>query len=45
MKTTRYVFCIMMAVMCSLGAWAQLGKRFPSERKVVVDPKTGVEPW
>ena len=43
MKTTRYFFCIMMAAMCSLGVWAQLGKRFPSERKVVVDPKTGVE--
>lgn len=43
MKTTRYFFCIMMAAMCSLGVWAQLGRRFPSERKVIIDPKTGVE--
>ena len=33
MKTTRYVFCIMMAAMCSLGVWAQLGKRFPTENE------------
>ena len=32
-----------MAVLVSGLVLAQIGKRFPSERKVVVDPKTGVE--
>lgn len=33
------------AVMVCGQASAQLGKRFPSERKVIKDPKTGTELW
>ena len=32
-----------MAVSCTLVLPAQIGTRFPSERKVIKDPKTGVE--
>jgi oligogalacturonide lyase len=35
------VFCL--AVLFSTSLMAQMGKRFPSERKVMKDPKTGVE--
>ena len=28
---------------CTLALYAQMGTRFPSERKVITDPKTGVE--
>ncbi len=34
---------IFLAMLCSLPLWAQMGRRFPSERKVINDPKTGVE--
>ena len=38
----------LLTLIIALGAWtmpatAQMGKRFPSERKVINDPKTGVE--
>ena len=32
-----------LLICSSTVAWAQIGKRFPSERKVVTDPKTGTE--
>ena len=32
-----------LAVFCSVPLLAQMGRRFPSERKVITDPKTGVE--
>jgi len=32
-----------LAAICSLPLTAQMGHRFPSERKVINDPKTGVE--
>ena len=35
------VFCL--AVLFSTSLMAQMGKRFPSERKVINDPKTGVD--
>ncbi len=37
----RFLFCCL--VLIPLLTWAQMGRRFPSERKVVKDPKTGVE--
>jgi oligogalacturonide lyase len=37
--TTAVVFVFLL--MLSSAAWAQIGKRFPSERKVVKDPVTG----
>jgi len=32
-----------LALMAALPLSAQIGRRFPSERKVIKDPKTGVE--
>ncbi len=37
----KLLFCL--AALCPLLAAAQMGTRFPSERKVINDPKTGVE--
>ena len=37
----KLLFCL--AALCPLLAVAQIGTRFPSERKVINDPKTGVE--
>lgn len=34
---------LVVATLLALPATAQIGRRFPSERKVVIDPKTGVE--
>ncbi len=34
---------VFLGLVCSITASAQLGHRFPSERKVIKDPKTGVE--
>lgn len=39
----RRLMCLGMALMCALVVCAQIGTRFPSERKVINDPKTGVE--
>ena len=44
MKTVfKKLLCACMAVSCTLILPAQIGTRFPSERKVIKDPKTGVE--
>lgn len=44
MKALRNVLILAAVAVMSLGqASAQLGKRFPSERKVIKDPKTGFE--
>ena len=32
-----------LSVLFAASTWAQMGRRFPSERKVINDPKTGVE--
>ena len=42
-KTKHHWSCLLLILLYSLSASAQLGKRFPSERKVVTDPKTGAE--
>lgn len=39
----KRVLIICLAVMLTTSLMAQMGKRFPSERKVMKDPKTGVE--
>ena len=36
-----FIFCL--TITCCLSLCAQMGRRFPSERKVITDPKTGVE--
>ncbi|MCR5361690.1 MAG: oligogalacturonate lyase family protein [Bacteroidales bacterium] len=41
MKKLLPIFCL--ALLCATQMEAQIGRRFPSERKVVIDPKTGVE--
>lgn len=43
MKTKHRLYSFIPALLCSLFASAQLGTRFPSEKKVIIDPKTGVE--
>ncbi len=44
MKTLRSLIILAAVAMMSIGqASAQLGRRFPSERKVIKDPKTGFE--
>lgn len=42
-RTTRTLACIIASMMLALPLSAQIGRRFPSERKVITDPKTGVE--
>lgn len=42
-KTIMRLLCSVVALTCSLTLCAQIGTRFPSERKVINDPKTGVE--
>src|SRR5262249_14139915 len=37
------LLCILIAGCLSFSSYAQIGKRFPSERKIVKDPVTGVE--
>lgn len=32
---------VLLALICTIPAWSQIGARFPSERKVVKDPVTG----
>ncbi len=39
MKKKFFLVAVMMVTM--LGAWSQIGKRFPSERKEIKDPATG----
>ena len=44
--TKRLILPFMLTALffcCSTGAMAQIGKRLPSERKVITDPKTGTE--
>ena len=41
MKKKLMICCTIM--LFTLSMMAQMGKRFPSERKVINDPKTGVE--
>lgn len=43
MNRMRRLFVLGLATTCSLALCAQIGHRFPSERKVINDPKTGVE--
>ena len=40
---TAFLAVLILSAAISLPAAAQIGKRFPSERKVVTDPVTGVE--
>ena len=42
-RTISALAWIAIAIMASAPATAQIGRRFPSERKVINDPKTGVE--
>ena len=37
------LIALCLAVLCAAPLLAQIGRRFPSERKVINDPKTGVE--
>jgi len=39
----KTLLAVLMAGLCSASAVAEIGKRFPSERKVVTDPVTGVQ--
>ena len=39
----KRLFSLCVATFCTLSLLAQIGTRFPSERKVIKDPKTGVE--
>ena len=39
----KRLITICFAVLCAAPMLAQMGRRFPSERKVINDPKTGVE--
>lgn len=39
----RRIVFLSLAMLCCASLWAQMGRRFPSERKVIKDPKTGVE--
>ena len=41
MKRQTTLFCLVM--LSTITVCAQIGRRFPSERKVIKDPKTGVE--
>ena len=41
--TTKLTVCAVLAILTAVSASAQIGRRFPSERKVIKDPKTGVE--
>ena len=40
---SRFILCAAIALLPALTASAQIGRRFPSEKKVIKDPKTGVE--
>ena len=40
---TRFLVSIIAVVLTATPASAQIGRRFPSEKKVIKDPKTGVE--
>ena len=39
----RKLITICLTVLIAMPVLAQMGRRFPSERKVIKDPKTGVE--
>lgn len=39
----KRIITVCLAVLCAASMFAQMGRRFPSERKVINDPKTGVE--
>ncbi len=39
----KRTICIFALLLSATSLFAQMGKRFPSERKVINDPKTGVE--
>ncbi|MCR4603832.1 MAG: oligogalacturonate lyase family protein [Prevotella sp.] len=39
----KKLICTSLAVLCTMSLLAQMGRQFPSERKVINDPKTGVE--
>ena len=44
MKTiAKILSCAVLAILVAAPASAQIGRRFPSEKKVIKDPKTGVE--
>ena len=42
-QTMRTFLWLTIMVLTAMPTTAQLGRRFPSERKVINDPKTGVE--
>ena len=37
----RKLITICLTALIAMPVWAQMGRRFPSERKVIKDPKTG----
>ena len=39
----KKIICFIIVLLCPLCLMAQMGTRFPSERKVMKDPQTGVE--
>ncbi|MCR4852218.1 MAG: oligogalacturonate lyase family protein [Prevotella sp.] len=39
----KRIIIVCLVALCSTTLLAQMGRRFPSERKVIKDPKTGVE--
>ena len=43
MNHRNRLLSLMLVSACTLALHAQMGTRFPSERKVINDPKTGVE--
>lgn len=42
-KIAGFILIAVMALSSAIQAEAQIGRRFPSEKKVIKDPKTGVE--
>jgi oligogalacturonide lyase len=41
--TVKLALCAVLATLAAIPVSAQIGRRFPSEKKVIKDPKTGVE--
>ena len=39
----KLALCAVLATLAAVPVSAQIGRRFPSEKKVIKDPKTGVE--
>ena len=43
MNSSVVSLCTLLIMMCCTSIQSQIGQRFPSEKKVVKDPLTGVE--